>query len=596
MTRDELLARLKGYEWTDFECKKAQRGVPKDAYVSVSAFANTEGGWLLFGVFEENGQLKVGGVDPDAFDRVQNDFLSALRGGQKFNQMITVQPHVHELDGKRILAFHIPESPRHQKPVYLKGNPRDSYVRRAASDERVTDTELQRFLRDAATKNWDAEPLSEFDASACLDIETISWYQSQFYRRNPEQRQIDDPIEFLLEWNFISGAYGRHLLTRAAVLLFGTDRCVRGLLPRPVLDYQRIDTRHDLWSAEERWHDRVVFEENLFKTWRGLVAKYVRVAEHPFSLDPATLRRNDDPPDYVAFREAAINLLIHQDYGDMNRKASLKLFIDQTIFWNPGDAFASQRELFDSTEKEVRNPLLVSAFRRIGLSDQAGTGIRAIYRNWHELGHRPPQLTNDKAGKSFQLCLNKAPLITETMHRFQSGLGVHLSPEQADILALAAEQPHFSLIDAGMAVGGNSRLAREAIEHLLRQQLLRTLDSDDNYALAELIQARLEAQIDTTDTGQVEAHDEAHDEAHEPMNDIERRILERCSDQPKSTHNLLQALGYETRTGNFKRALARMLNVGCLEMTIPAKPRSKKQQYRLTDKGRRWLEDNDKSP
>ena len=44
MTRDELLTRLKGYEWTDFECKKAQRGVPNDAYATVSAFANTVGG------------------------------------------------------------------------------------------------------------------------------------------------------------------------------------------------------------------------------------------------------------------------------------------------------------------------------------------------------------------------------------------------------------------------------------------------------------------------------------------------------------------------------------------------------------------------
>ena len=29
----------------------------------------------------------------------------------------------------------------------------------------------------------------------------------------------------------------------------------------------------------------------------------------------------------------------------------------------------------------------------------AGTGIRAIFRNWHELGRVPPQLTNDKARK-----------------------------------------------------------------------------------------------------------------------------------------------------------------------------------------------------
>ena len=77
----------------------------------------------------------------------------------------------------------------------------------------------------------------------------------------------------------------------------------------------------------------------------------MRIAEHPFSLDPATLRRNDDPPDYVAFREAAINLLIHQDYGDHGRKASIKLFTDRTVFWNPGDAFATEAELLDPTER-----------------------------------------------------------------------------------------------------------------------------------------------------------------------------------------------------------------------------------------------------
>lgn len=70
---------------------------------------------------------------------------------------------------------------------------------------------------------------------------------------------------------------GRRQLTRAAVILFGADRCLRRLLPRPVLDYQRIDTRFDAWSAQERWHDRLVFEENLFKAWRTLVGKYSRM-------------------------------------------------------------------------------------------------------------------------------------------------------------------------------------------------------------------------------------------------------------------------------------------------------------------------------
>ena len=92
MTRDELIARLKGYEWTDFECKKAQRDVPKDAYTTVSAFANTEGGWLLLGVSESAGRLEVTGIDPAAFDRVQDAFLTTLRSGQKLNQLVDAQP------------------------------------------------------------------------------------------------------------------------------------------------------------------------------------------------------------------------------------------------------------------------------------------------------------------------------------------------------------------------------------------------------------------------------------------------------------------------------------------------------------------------
>ena len=43
MDRDELLQRLAGFEWDDFEVKAAQRATPKNAYETVSAFANTRG-------------------------------------------------------------------------------------------------------------------------------------------------------------------------------------------------------------------------------------------------------------------------------------------------------------------------------------------------------------------------------------------------------------------------------------------------------------------------------------------------------------------------------------------------------------------------
>jgi len=81
MDKDELIARLRRYEWNDVEFKQAQRGIPDTAYETVSAFSNTAGGWLVFGVKDTRGSFAVVGVIE--VDKVQNDFLSCLRTHDK---------------------------------------------------------------------------------------------------------------------------------------------------------------------------------------------------------------------------------------------------------------------------------------------------------------------------------------------------------------------------------------------------------------------------------------------------------------------------------------------------------------------------------
>lgn len=585
MNQDELLARLNGFEWNDFECKRAQRGVPEDAYRTVSAFANTAGGWLVFGVGERDGQLEVTGIEEP--DKVQNDFLTVLRSGQKLSRVVAVDAHRFEIEGKHVFAFHVPEASRADKPIYIRGDLRQSYVRRGAGDERCTQSELERFLRDAAQDRYDGVALPDIPVDRCFDLATVEWYQAQFVRRNPEHGESADPIGFLLNWNFIVERAGEMLPTRAGVLLFGVDRYMRQILPRPVLDYQRIDTAFDQWSAEQRWHDRYVFEENIFKTWQGLVARYMRIAEHPFSLDPATLRRNDDPPDYVAFREAAINLLIHQDYGDHGRKASIRLFTDRTIFWNPGDAFATEAELLDPTEKEVRNPSIVKAFRRIGLSDQAGTGIRAIFRNWHDLGRVPPQLRNDKARKEFELMLLNSPLVTEAMQRFRQAIGVNLAREQADVLALALGQPEgerISLTDIrGLGIS-TTQQARQVAEGLIRQQLLQPV-GETLFEVPEALRQRF-AQATEQAAPQVTPH--VTPQVTPQVSPQVLALLAKVSGE-MARQELMEALGLKDRKHFGDAYLQPALDAGVLEMTIPDKPQSSKQRYRLTDLGQASL-------
>jgi ATP-dependent DNA helicase RecG len=82
MTQEQLVQKLKDIEWEDFEVKAVRSEVPKAAWETVSAFANTRGGWLIFGVKQSGKKFEVQGVDSP--EKVEQDFINTLRG-DKFN-------------------------------------------------------------------------------------------------------------------------------------------------------------------------------------------------------------------------------------------------------------------------------------------------------------------------------------------------------------------------------------------------------------------------------------------------------------------------------------------------------------------------------
>ena len=69
---------------------------------------------------------------------------------------------------------------------------------------------------------------------------------------------------------------------------------------------------------------------------------------------------------------------MHQDFEETTRAATIAFHPDRVVFENPGSARAHKADLLEPA-KDVRNPLIVSVFRRVGLSEQAGTGISAIF-------------------------------------------------------------------------------------------------------------------------------------------------------------------------------------------------------------------------
>ena len=584
MTEQEILELLQQHEWKAVEFKEARTAVPKNAYESVSAFANTEGGHLVFGVKKDGSDFDVVGVID--VDKVQNDFLTTLRGKEKINQTVDVQEYLHTIDRKDLLVFYIPESSRTQKPVYLNGTIALSYLRKGACDIKCTQDEIHRLLRDAATERYDSEALSGFATADFYEEGSVRWYRNIFNQKQPGRHETLSDKDFLLEWGFLKEVSGEIIPTRAAILFFGKARYVRQVIPRAIVDYQRINTKIEEWIPEKRWDDREVFEENLIQTWLGLLEKYSRISEKPFSVDASTMRRGDNPPDYITFREAAINLLMHQDYGDHTRMPVIQLFNDRTIFKNPGDAFATKEELLETGTKEVRNPTIVNAFRRIGLSDQAGTGIRSIFQSWGELGNIPPLVNNDKSDKTFELILIKTKLLSEEQVLFQSSIGVHLSEINAKVFAYACQTGKISLTDIKAVTNATSKQCKEIADYLVIQVLLKWVDQSNLAVVDHLWDKFVDSQ--KVESKLIEGDLPTEAISIGEISDYQRNTIKYCT-VPKSMTELQEKFGFSNKTYFKRKTLDPLIDAGLVVMTNPVNPTASNQKYVISQHGFRLL-------
>ena len=305
-----------------------------------------------------------------------------------------------------------------------------------------------------------------------------------------------------------------------------------------MIDCQFIGVTYDL-----RWTDRIVVEENLLKAWLILVERFFRHAERPFSLDMQTMHRDDGPPGYVSFREAVINQLIHQDYGDRWRTPFVRFYRDRAVFWNPGGANVPVGELLDRTAKGVRNPLIAAAFRGIGLARQAGTGIRAIFLDWQSLGHAPPAIRSDEARSEFELSL--------------LGEGVAAGRAQAEDLRATPERQPTVGTGAGWAA-----------------------DRGDDFP-ADPPRADM-----GSDHGDQVSAEMDGDHAALRLSARQRAILEAC-DVPRSLAELMERAGVSHRSHFRRKHLTPLLEAGLVRMTNPDNPRAPNQKYVLTDGGAR---------
>jgi len=226
------------------------------------------------------------------------------------------------------------------------------------------------------------------------------------------------------------------------------------------------------------------------------------------------------------FREVASNSLIHREF--LNAFPA-KLIIERGVVRTENSNKPHGFGLIDfaTFTPFPKNPIIAAFFRQIGRADELGSGMRKLMKYGKAYGGSDPEMI------------------------------------EGDVFRIIVEVPEFDAAETT------------------------TLPSQEGDVQ---VQARPGPESGLESSKAHEAHDEAHDATPVLLTETHRRILVTCREGERSAPELQDVLGYESRTGNFKRSLTFLLEAGLLEWTLPDSPRSKNQKYRLTAQGRETLE------
>ena len=334
--------------------EKLEAGKPKSWLKSVSAFANGNGGTLIFGISDDD--RIVGLADAESDSEVISEYVKT-----RLDPVPDIHLEFKEIDGKKLILLHVKAGT--ETPYYYIGDKqRIAYIRIGNESVAADRLQLKALVLKGSGRTYDALPSTyKFKDMAFTQL------RSACYKRL--HRSFDDS-----EFTFWGIIVENGTLTNAGALLADDS---------PIRQSRIFCTRWNgltMTSGLGEALDDAELEGSVIGQLQDAVA-FIRNNSHKRWWKETDHR--EELPDYPerAVTEVICNAIIHRDYQELGSEIHIDIYGDRMEVYSPGgmiDGRLIQQLNPLSVPSKRRNPLLADFFSRLDLMERRGSGMKKI--------------------------------------------------------------------------------------------------------------------------------------------------------------------------------------------------------------------------
>lgn len=337
------------------------------------AFANAEGGTLLFGI-EDNisGTEAITGCHNYNIDEIRRMVFDGTKP-----PIIAEIEEILQPEGM-LIAVKVPKSPR------IHSTSSGKKYQRVGKENRLIFPEDETSLKVSRGYDYTAGYLLDVGIES-IDLLEVARLRNWIEKYTPasEILKLDD-TDLLKSLGIIREIDGKDRLTIAGLMLLGKEHTIKNNMPQNEMIYFRFE-KSDVDPVQSTYL-KLPLLKSIEKIWDFIEPfNSVHLIKDAFLETPIP----SFPEDVV--REALLNAVVHRDYT-LPDSIYVRMSPHKLEISSPGSFIGGVTPHNVLTHPPVRrNPLLAEIFQHIGAVNRGGLGVDRMYRRLLSYGKLPPE-------------------------------------------------------------------------------------------------------------------------------------------------------------------------------------------------------------